>query len=145
MKRFGFLFIGLLVSTLAFAHKDSITVSSDSIQLEIKDLLFSIKNRQDYIGKYKIYQTENIYILLKLDTTTGRIEMIQWNLDKEKEFELYINNEDFSYGILSVPGRFELYPTKNMYQFILIDTLFGTTWHVQWGTKLSEQWIRRIY
>ena len=31
-----------------------------------------------------------------------------------------------------------------MYQFILLDTLMGTTWHVQWGTKQGDYWIRKI-
>ena len=41
-------------------------------------------------------------------------------------------------------GTFELYPTKNMYQFILLDKTDGRMWHVQWGTESSKQWIRRI-
>ena len=56
-----------------------------------------------------------------------------------------INSQDLrsdgGYG----SGCFELYPTKNMYQFILIDKTDGRTWHVQWGTELSKRWIRRIY
>lgn len=28
-------------------------------------------------GRYKMYQTDNIYTLLKLDTKTGRIDQVQ--------------------------------------------------------------------
>ena len=81
---------------------------------------------------------------IKLDTATGIIKLVQWSLDSDKEFETYVNSEDLSGGLLSEKGRFELYPTKNMFQFILLDTLIGSTWHVQWGTKESQMWIRRI-
>ena len=129
---------------VTFAQNDSINKSKDSVLVEINEAVQAIKFNQEKYGRYKIYQTDNIYILIKLDTATGRIKLIQWNLDSKKEFEAYVNSEDLSGGLLSEKGRFELYPTKNMYQFILIDTLLGSTWHVQWGTKESEIWIRRI-
>lgn len=124
--------------------QDSLKISNDSILYEIKETVQSIKFQNEHFGQYKIYQTDNIYILLKLDTSTGIIKMIQWSLDKTKEFETFLNSDDLSGGLLRKKGRFELYPTKNMYQFILIDTVLGSTWHVQWGTKLSELWIRPI-
>jgi hypothetical protein len=30
--------------------------------------------------------------------------------------------------------RFTLYPTQNMYNFILLDQIDGKTWQVQWST-----------
>lgn len=94
--------------------------------------------------RYKLYPTENIYTFLQLDTQTGMIDQVQWSLDKEKEGTLPINKVDLSlYDYVS--GRFELYPTKNMYQFILLDTRLGFKWHVQWGMKATERWIRRIF
>ena len=32
-----------------------------------------------------------------------------------------------------VNGRFELYPTQNIYNFILLDKIDGKTWQVQWS------------
>ena len=108
-------------------------------------LYFSLKLINDeHYGRHKIYPTENIHILLKLDTASGIIKMVQWSLKQDEEFEVFINTEWLATGILAKKGRFELYPTKNMYQFILLDTLMGSTWHVQWGTKEGEFWIRRI-
>ena len=119
-------------------------MSRDSVINKISEAVQGIKFNLENYGQYKIYQTENLYILIKLDTATGRIKLVQWSLDSDKEFEAYVNTEDLSRGFLSEKGRFELYPTKNMYQFILLDTLLGSTWHVQWGTKESQIWIRRI-
>lgn len=36
-------------------------------------------------------------------------------------------------------GRFELYPTENTYNFILLDKDFGTTCQVQWGVESKDR------
>lgn len=143
MKRISFIIVGLLISILAYSQNKSKVSERDSVITTINQNVATLA-RKALFGRYKIYQTDNIYILLKLDTATGRIDLIQWNLDESKELETPLNTEDLSFGIFSQAGRFELYPTKNMYQFILIDTVIGSTWHVQWGTKEGERWIRRI-
>lgn len=107
--------------------------------LEQIDVDLCLKNR------FKIYQTDNIYQLLKLDTKTGKIYQIQWSLNQTEEMTLTINSDDLRIDQNYGSGCFELYPTKNMYQFILIDKTDGRTWHVQWGTESSKRWIRRIY
>lgn len=114
------------------------TVSSNK-RITMEDLEFLVRG----IDRYKIYPTENIYNVLKLDTRTGKVYQVQWSLDKDEEFTITINNEDLSYD--SGSGTFELYPTKNMYQFLLLDKVTGRVWHVQWSTKSKERWIRRIY
>ncbi len=110
-----------------------------NIWLEQIELDNSLKNR------YKFYQTDNIYTLLQLDTKTGQIEQVQWSLESNNEGSVTINSEDLTYGYGHGSNSFELYPTKNMYQFILLDKINGKKWHVQWGMKASERWIRRIY
>jgi hypothetical protein len=98
------------------AHLARIDSTISRIQTDISDILFHLDSKQ----RYKLYPTENIYTFLRLDTKTGKIDQVQWSLDKEKEGSVSINKDDlsgFDYG----SGRFELYPTKNMYQFILLD------------------------
>ena len=92
-----------------------------------------------------MYQTENIYNLLMLDTKTGKIEQVQWSLNSSEECSVDINSEDLSGYNSYGSGSFELYPTKNMYQFILLDKTSGRKWHVQWGTGKYDRWIRRIW
>ncbi|MEI6662551.1 MAG: hypothetical protein WCL01_10525 [Comamonadaceae bacterium] len=36
------------------------------------------------------------------------------------------------------PGRFTLYPTRNMYNFILLDQDVGRTWQIQWSTDKEQ-------
>ena len=103
------------------------------------ELDLALKNR------YKLYPTENMYTFLLLDTKTGMIDKVQWSLDTEKEFKVSINSEDLTYGYGYGSGSFELYPTQNMYQFVLLDKTTGRTWHVQWGMESNKRWIRRIY
>ena len=43
-----------------------------------------------------------------------------------------------------VNDRFTLYPTQNMYTFILLDQLDGKTWQVQWSTEASNRGIMPI-
>ncbi len=145
MKRISFIVVGLLISIIVYSQNNPKVTERDSVISNIHSNVASLAFREAMFGRYKIYQTDNIYILLKLDTATGKIKMIQWSLDRSEEFEVYINENDLSNSLLSETGRFELYPTKNMYQFILIDTILGSTWHVQWGTKVGDQWIRKIY
>lgn len=95
-------------------------------------------------NRYKLYPTDNIYIFLQLDTSTGRIDLVQWTLENdEKDGSVTLNNEDLSYG--TGYGNFELYPTKNMFQFLLLDKVTGRRWHVQWGFNADKRWIKRIY
>lgn len=143
MKKIIVLLIGLLVSTISFSQSKSQDAQRDSILNEINEKLMVLEYPFSDIGRYKLYPTENIHILLKLDTATGVLKLLQWNLKESGEFEVFLNEKDLSYG-MHIKGRYELYPTKNMFQFILIDTLLGATWHVQWGTKKEEQWIRFI-
>lgn len=52
--------------------------------------------------------------------------------------------EDLNFKLCELE-RYKLYPTDNMYQFILLDKFSGRHWHVQWGLSPSKRWIRRIF
>ena len=113
------------------------TLTSISKQLEV------IEFRINGMNRFKLYPTENIYTFLKLDTATGKIDQLQWSLESDNEGSVPINSDDLSLD--SGCGTFELYPTKNMYQFILLDKVSGRQWHIQWGMESSQRWIRRFY
>ena len=44
-----------------------------------------------------------------------------------------------------INGRFTLYPTQNMYNFILLDQVNGKTYKVQWHNEEEKRFIRPIY
>lgn len=142
----GIIFTLGSIETLSAQSDTAISNANDSILSYITNLVEDIDMRiykNQTKDRYKLYPTENIYNLLKLDTQTGRIEQIQWSLDTNKEGSMTINMEDLSWD--TGAGTFELYPTQNMYQFVLLDKTNGRTWHVQWGMEDKKRWIRRIY
>ena len=127
---------------------DSLNRAIDSIlQVAIQEKLAFAKEMQDatkVLPRYKLYPTENIYILLKLDTKRGKVWMVQYGVGSTKPAETpikyyYIADDDEGWN-----GRFELYPTKNMYNFIMVDNYDGETYQVQWDTDPSYRVIRSI-
>jgi hypothetical protein len=144
MKKFLFLIVSILISSSSFAQKDTKEAQRDSLLEEIALKVSNLEYKMTMPERFKIYKTDNMYNLLKLDTATGRIEQLQWSLDEKSEGTMIINSEDLSL-FDKEPGTFELYPTNNMYQFILLDKVLGRTWHVQWGIGSAKRWIKRIY
>ena len=142
MKHFVVFYILIAIAINGYSQSTKNSVC-DSTLIYITKQLEDIDFRINGMNRFKLYPTENIYTLLKLDTATGKIDQLQWSLDSDKEGSFTINNDDLSLG--SGSGTFELYPTKNMYQFILLDKVTGRQWHIQWGMEASKRWIRRFY
>ena len=147
MKKLVTIFYLFLIPLCTFAQNESTTpqakTANDSTLIKIHALLEDIDFRMQGLDRYKLYPTENMYNFLQLDTKTGKIDVVQWSLDDEEEFSVTLNGEDLSYD--TGCGTFELYPTKNIYQFLLLDKVTGRRWHVQWGFESSKRWIKRIY
>lgn len=143
MKRITIIIAFLCVVLGISAQGKLSTATNDSTLTKICALLEDVDTRIHGLDRFKLYPTENIYNFLQLDTATGRIDIVQWSLDDGKEGSVTLNAEDLSIG--TGCGTFELYPTKNIYQFILLDKVYGRKWHVQWGFESSKRWIRRIY
>lgn len=159
MKRLHFLFFIILFSNFnSFALEqqdsliapgpDSFAVTKDATEAKL-DSICDLLNRiitNSYLDssrdQWKIYPTENTHISILLNTGTGEMALIQWSLKSKEEFIATLNPKKLS--IFNTANTFELYPTSNMYQFLLLDKTFGRVWHVQWGTKREERWIREI-
>ena len=60
---------------------DSLLSKIDTLLLINNQLLEHLEINTSLKGRYKLYQTENIYTFLQLDTKTGMIEQVQWSLD----------------------------------------------------------------
>ncbi len=151
MKRFISLSIIILFSACAFSqavkksNTDVINAQLDTIKYNvafIKLLVSDLKYKEVDKERYKIYPTQNMYTFLKSDTKTGMIDQIQWNLEKDKEFSVTLSDFDYSFG--TSVANFELYPTQNIYQFIMLEKTTGTVYHVQWGTDPWKRWVKVI-
>ena len=100
---------------------------------------------QDPKANFRLYKTKNKYNFIKLDTRTGQMELVQWSLDGDR-MSYRLSNEILTSSYEEqIPGRFTLYATTNMYQFVLLDQIDGRTWHVQWGIDKGYRWVRRIW
>lgn len=95
---------------------------------------------------YKLYPTENMWNFIKLDTRTGRLWQVQFSIQGyEYRFQTVLSDYDLSYEENTKPNRFELYPTQNTYNFILLDKVDGRVWQVQWSLEEDKRMVLRIY
>ena len=122
-------------------HIDSI---ESVMQQEYFDYVKYMQAETKKLPRYKIYQTENIHILLKIDTRIGRVYMIQYASKDPLAVEIPIGPYPHGRVNWGWNGRFELYPTKDMYNFIMIDSYWGEIYRVQWGPKASDRFVQRI-
>ena len=89
---------------------------------------------------YTLYKTENYYTFIKLNTQTGQLWQVHWCLEGEKcQYVVELSSEKLAYT--QKPGRFRLFSTINMYNFILLDEVDGRTWQVQWSHKEKDRGI----
>lgn len=102
---------------------------------------------QDPMVPFRLYPTSNLWNFIKLDTRTGQIWMVQYSLKKESEsFTWSVDPRPIEEPTDENVGRFTLYPTSNIYNFILLDQTDGRTWQVQFSLDDEEKNFRsRIY
>ena len=97
--------------------------------------------------RYQLFKTQNMWTFLKLDTATGSIWQVQYSVNGSlSRFQEPLNTDWLivpSYDEM-ISGRFTLYATDNMYNFILLDQIDGRCWQVQWSSDSSERMILRI-
>lgn len=87
---------------------------------------------------YELYRTENIYTFLKLNTKTGQITKLQYSMGKVDSLEVTVNDLVLADSATSEAGRFKLYPTFNIHTFLLLDTVSGRVWQIQWTNNADK-------
>ena len=93
------------------------------------------------IVRFKLFETTNMWTFLQLDTATGRIWQIQYVVEGDNRGGVTLNSQDLTNGEQRIPRRFTLYPTQNMWTFILLDQINGNTWQVQWSQEEDKRGI----
>lgn len=97
---------------------------------------------QNSNSAYELYPTENMYNFLKLNTSDGRITQVQYGINNDgARFECSLNSLPLVDASQAQNGRFKLYPTQNVYTFLLLDTINGRTWQVQWSIDEDRRGI----
>ncbi len=133
MKKLLLLFYFIQCFTLGYGQSDRLVQYSTT----------AIPNKD---AKFLLFPTKNIYIFLKLNTRTGEVYMVQYSLDgKESEVKIH----SIHYPLVSKEeqsnGRFYLYPTTNIYNFLLLDQIDGRVWQVQWDFEEKNRFLTRIF
>lgn len=93
---------------------------------------------------YRLFQTNNRWTFLKLNTRNGVITHVQYSMENE-QMEYPLNIVPLATGEDAKAGRFFLYPTENTFTFLLLDQIDGRVWQVQWNQDEKNRGIWRIY
>lgn len=132
MKKYLFLFFICLIHLTSINAQTSTSNTKTTIASPDSNINF------------RLFQTNNRWTFLKLDTRTGIIMHVQYSLDNDAmQYEL--NSIPLAEGEDAKSGRFFLYPTENTFNFILLDQIDGRIWQVQWNTDKEKRGIWRIY
>lgn len=138
MRKYLILLIFAFVFSTTFSNAQSNgleDVKNDSI---INNNL-SIQNIDNVI--YRLFPTENMWTFIKLNTRNGKMWQVQFDIKGDNRFETYLNLFSLVTQTKEENGRFTLYPTQNMYNFILLDQIDGKIWQVQWSTEPENRVI----
>ena len=98
-------------------------------------------------AKFRLYPTSNRYTYLRLNTTNGFIDIVQYSTTEEQESMIYplsvypVVMDFFNLGTLD---RFTIYPTQNVYNFLLLDQVYGDTYQVQWSQDSTMRGVQQI-
>lgn len=89
---------------------------------------------------FRLFSTRNMYTFIKLNTRNGQMWQVQWDTRSNK-FETPLSLTSLVSNGDEMNGRFFLYPTTNIYNFILIDQTDGRVWQVQWSIEVKERMV----
>jgi hypothetical protein len=93
---------------------------------------------------YRLFRTTNMWTFIKLNTITGKMWQVQFGNSSDKRFTNVLNSKDLAGEKEYTPGRFTLYPTQNMWTFILVDQIDGDMWQIQWGFDKKDRLVLPI-
>ena len=122
-KIFIFIFIAIIFSIFVFAQTKQIA------------------SNQEAVVPYRLFKTTNMWNFIQLETATGRMWQIQYDIKGDSRGSVVINDENLAENKKSIVGRFTLHATDNMWTFILLDQIDGDTWQVQWSLEEDKRFI----
>jgi hypothetical protein len=94
---------------------------------------------------YRLFSTKNAYNFIKLNTRNGQMWQVQWGTENKYRFENTLSDISLVNKDEEKNGRFFLYPTTNIFNFILLDQINGRAWQVQWSIEEKDRMVIRIY
>jgi len=145
----------ILISLLIFGvlrlqgqtKQDSISRIQPDSTKKIQQVEKKVEIQTIEVPIYKLFPTQNYWTFIKLDTRNGKMWQVHFTISNEGyEGELVLNPNSLVWTEEEqINGRFTLYPTNNIYNFILIDQIDGRTYQVQWNNDKDKRFVSRIY
>ena len=92
----------------------------------------------DVAGRFCLYETQNMWTFIMLDTYTGKNWQVQFSVKGEDYmFAVPINRYSLAFPAEDSKwiGRFQMFATQNMWTFILLDSYNGKLWQVQYSSQ----------
>ncbi len=132
----------LILSVLFCALTVACTSGQKSEEMKVTEV--AVKNDVPCDVNFELYETTNMWTFIKLDTRTGQMWQVQYDVSGDNRVEVVLNPTPFVQSNDLVDGRFALYPTKNMFTFILLDREDGRTWQVQWSIDEEKRLVLPI-
>jgi hypothetical protein len=91
---------------------------------------------------YQLFPTKNYWTFIKVDTRNGKMWQIHFTVKEDGgQGELLLNSIPLVSKENEVNGRFTLYPTENMYNFLLLDQINGNVYQVQWSMEEKNRFV----
>jgi hypothetical protein len=107
--------------------------------------LVRVSNYQSPVpAKFRLYPTTNRFTFLRLNTASGLIDVVQYSTSDTKNTMIYKLSQ-FPLVLDGPVDRFTLYPTQNIWTFLLLDQTEGRTYQVQWSQKAEDRFVIQIY
>jgi len=133
----------LILLVLALFILTTSTTSGQNLQTNTN--LDKVKQSQIFDKNYQLSPTQNQWTFIKLDTRNGKMWQVQWGFSEKDRMESTLNGVSLVLESEESVGRFKLYNTDNMWNFILLDQLIGQTYQVQWSFTPSERFVKPIF
>jgi hypothetical protein len=109
------------------------------------DIQFHTDPPQRLDVPFRLFRTQNMWNQLLLDTRTGLLWQVAFSVEeKGLRMKIPINVTLLASGANATIGRFTLYPTDNMWNFLLLDQLDGRAWLCQFSAKPDLQGCRNL-
>ena len=92
----------------------------------------------DVAGRFCLYETQNMWTFIMLDTYTGKNWQVQFSVKGEDYmFAVPINRYSLAFPAEESKWieRFQMFATQNMWTFILLDSYNSKLWQVQYSSQ----------
>jgi len=145
MKTIGVTAAVMVAALGLMAARRPVRPQAESFPLDPLEALQLSPPQQQLPVPFRVFKTANLWNQLLLNTMDGRVWQIAFTVDRNGVRALVpINSTPLVTGKDALVGRFTLYPTDNIWTFLLVDQFSGEVWQCQFGIEDGYRWLKPI-